>query len=155
MTGNTRTGIGLKDISIRLISEIPILLTGGFVYCECGIPVRYLKVDEKEAKLEISLEKMRNFLKVCNDINSFIDKVIEEVKFALPEAVLTVVRIYADGVKIKELSYLEENTPIGRGIIIDENREPEDDMPPYAKENREKIFNTLKEIILLELLYSS
>ena len=114
-----------------------------------------MKVDEKEAKLEISLEKMRNFLKVCKDINSFIDKVIEEVKFAFPEAVLTVVKIYADGVKIRELSYLEENTPIGRGIIIDENREPEDDMPPYAKENREKIFNTLKEIILLELLYSS
>lgn len=155
MTENTRAGIGIKDISIRLISEVPILLTGGFVYCEYGIPVRYLKVDEKEAKLEISLEKMRNFLKLCRDIDSFIDKVIEEVKFTFPEAVLTVVKIYADGVKIKELSYLEEDTPIGRGIIIDENREPEDAIPPYAKENREKIFNTLKEIILLELLYSS
>ncbi|WP_461831604.1 hypothetical protein [Aquifex sp.] len=149
----TRTGIGLKDISIRLLSDSPILLTGGFVYCELGIPVRYLKVDEKEAKLEISLEKMRNLARVCKDLEAFVDKVLKEVSSALPEGIFTVVRVYADGVKVKELSYLEEHTPIGKGIVIDEEREPEEDIPPYAKENREKLFKTLKEIILLEVAY--
>ncbi|NPA33155.1 MAG: hypothetical protein GXO04_05970 [Aquificae bacterium] len=155
MTEKTRTGIGLRDISIRLVSEMPVLLTGGFVYCEYGMPVRYLKVDENEAKLEISVEKMRRFAKVCKDVNLFVDNVLKEVNYALPEAVFTVVKVYADGVKIRELSYLEENTPIGRGIIIDENRQPEQDIPLHARENRDKIFNTLREIILLELLFTS
>ncbi len=154
MTRNTGTRTGLKDISIRLISEFPIPLAGGRIYCEYGLPVRYLRVDEREVKLEISLEKLRSIVRYCDDPFGVIDRVLEEVSFNFPEAILTVARVYADGVKIRELSYLEETTSVGRGIILDETREPDEGMPLHARENREKVLKTLREIITLEILYS-
>mgnify|MGYP001772487966 CR=1 FL=1 len=154
MIRETRTYQGLRDISIRIVSEYPILLVGGSIYCELGIPIRYLRVDEKEVKLEISLEKLRNLAKWCKDITPLIEKVINEVELNLPEGIFSIVRIYADGLKLKELSYLEEQTPLGKGIIIDETREIDTELPPHAKENREKIIETLREIVYLEVLYA-
>jgi len=52
------------------------------------------------------------------------------------------------------LTYLEEFTPLGRGIVIDETRELDTEIPPHAKENREKIIETLREIVYLEVLYT-
>ncbi len=154
MIRETRTYQGLKDVSIRILSEYPILLAGGNIYCELGIPIRYLRVDDREVKLEISLEKLRNLAQWCEDITPLIEKVIEEVEFNLPEGIFSIARIYADGLKLRELSYLEEPTPLGRGIIIDETRELDTKIPPYAKENREKIVETLREIVYLEVLYT-
>ncbi|AAC07293.1 putative protein [Aquifex aeolicus VF5] len=155
MKEETRTGIGLKDVSIRLVSESPLLPVGGFVYCEYGIPVRYLKIDENEVKLEISVEKLKNLSRVCENIEQVVDKVVEELRYALPEGVFTIAKVYANGIKLRELSYLEEYTSVGKGIIIDEDRELDQEMPAYVKENRETILGTIREVILLELMYSS
>jgi len=46
---------------------VPVLLVGGNIYCELGIPVRYIRVDEREVKLEISLEKLRDLANWCKE----------------------------------------------------------------------------------------
>ena len=147
-------GTGIKDISIRLISEFPVIFAPGDLICNKGLPIRYIKVEEKEAKLEISVEKLKNFLKNCSNVEEIVNYVLKEVEYNFPEGVLTIAKVYVDGVKIKELAFIEENTNLGRGIVIDENREPEENIPVYAKENREKILKTIKEILTLELIYS-
>ncbi len=154
MIKDTGVRTGIRDISIRLISEFPVIFAAGNSICDKGLPIRYIKVEEKEAKLEISVEKLKNFLKGCSKVEEIVDYVLKEVEYNLPEGVLTIAKVYADGVKIRELSFIEEHTSLGRGIVIDETREPEENIPIHAKENREKILKTIKEILTLELIYS-
>jgi len=154
MTEGTRTRTALKELSIRVLSDKPLPLTGGRVLCQYGLPLRCRRVEEGEIKLTLSLEKLREMLRFCAEPEKLVELLLEELSYLLPEAVLTVVKVYADGVKVRELSYLEETTPVGRGILIDEERDPEKAVPPWARENREKLFHFLREVLLLELIYA-
>ncbi|NPB06238.1 MAG: hypothetical protein GXO03_01405 [Aquificae bacterium] len=152
MTEGTRTRPLLKELSIRVLSDKPLALVSGGVFCAYGLPLRYKRVEEGEIKIAVSLEKLRELSRRCEP-HELVGRVLKELEYVLPEAVFTVVKVYADGVKLRELVPYEEVTPVGKGLIIDEEREPDAAIPPWAKENRDRLFNLVRELLLLELLF--